>query len=102
MGVAGTNRQWGHFVAPVLVKRGRALHLIYYEALGDFRAPVRMIVEVVLNVGKGAKFGVQKVNSGQNACNRYASVGMGRILKIKLSPLRVNYLTNHFLIFPLI
>ena len=32
-------------------------------------------MEVVLHVGKGAKFGVEKVNGGQNVCNRVASVG---------------------------
>ena len=33
-----------------------------------------MLVEVVLPVGKGAKFGVEKVNGGQNICSRDASV----------------------------
>ena len=46
-------------------------------------------VHVVLHDGKGAKFGIEKVNGGQNICNRDASVGMGRILKNKLSLLRV-------------
>ena len=31
-----------------------------------------------LHVGKGAKFGVAKVNGGQNICNRVASVGNGK------------------------
>ena len=53
--------------APVAVKGGRALHLNQsYEALGDFRVPVSKLVEVVLHVGKGAKFGVEKVNGCQN------------------------------------
>ena len=43
------------------------------------------MVEVVLHVGKRAKFGLEKVNGGQNIC----SVGNGRILKNKLSTLRV-------------
>ena len=48
------------------------------RALGDFRVPVSKLVEVVLHVGKGAKFGVEKVNSGQNICSRDASVGNGK------------------------
>ena len=32
-------------------------------------------MEVVLHVGKGAKFGVEKVNGGHIICNRVASVG---------------------------
>ena len=51
---------------------------------------VSKLLEVVLHVGKGAKIGVEKVNGGQNICSRDASVGMGRILKNKLSPLRVD------------
>ena len=46
------------------------------------------MVEIVLNVGKGAKFGVEKVDSGQNICSRDASVGNGEKIekKNKLSP----------------
>ena len=33
---------------------------------------------VVLHVGKGAKFGIEKVNSGQYICNRDTSVGNGK------------------------
>ena len=43
--------------------------------LGDFQVPVSKLVEVVLHVGKGVKFGVEKVNGGQNICNTDASVG---------------------------
>ena len=35
-------------------------------------------MEVVLRVGKGAKFGVEKVNSGHIICNRVASVENGK------------------------
>ena len=35
-------------------------------------------MEVVLHVGKGAKFGVEKVNGGHIICNRVASVGNGK------------------------
>ena len=45
--------------------------------LGYFRVPVNKLVEVVLHIGKGAKFGVEKVNGGQNICNRVASVENG-------------------------
>ena len=43
--------------------------------LGDFRVLVSKFVEVVLHVGKGAEFEVEKVNGGQNMGNRVASVG---------------------------
>ena len=56
--------------ASVAVKRGRTLH----EALGDLWVPVRKLVDVVLHVEKGAKFGVEKVNGGQTICSRDASV----------------------------
>ena len=48
--------------------------------LGDFQVLVNNLVEVhaVLHVGKGAKFGVEKVNGGQNICSRDASVGNGK------------------------
>ena len=46
--------------------------------LGDFQVPVSKVVEVVFHLGKGAKFGVEKVNGGQNICNRVASVGNGK------------------------
>ena len=46
-------------------------------------------MEVVLHVGKGAKFGVEKVNGGQIICNRVASVGIGKNFENRLSALRV-------------
>ena len=39
--------------------------------------------QVILHVGKGAKFGVEKVNSGQNICSRCASVGNGKNFEIQ-------------------
>ena len=39
---------------------------------------VSKLVEVVLHVGKVAKFGVEKGSSGQNICSRDASVGNGK------------------------
>ena len=65
--------------APVTVKRWRTLHLnLSYKVLGNFRVPVSKLVEAVLHVGKEAKFGVEKVNGGQNICSRDASVGNGK------------------------
>ena len=53
--------------------------MIYsYEALGDFSVSVSKLVDVVLHVGKGTKFGIEKVNSGQNICSRDAGVGNGK------------------------
>ena len=46
-------------------------------------------MEVVLHVGKGAKFGVEKVNGGQTICNRVTSVGNGKEFEKKLSAVRV-------------
>ena len=60
-----------------------------YKALGDFRVPVSKLVEVVLHVGKGAKFGVEKVNGGQNICNRVASVGNGKNFEKQAQPSKV-------------
>ena len=42
---------------------------------------VSKLVEVVHHVGKGAKFGVKKVNGGQNICNRDASAGEEKSLE---------------------
>ena len=56
MGVAGANIQWGHFVCPS---------------------------SEVLHVRRGAKFGIEKVNDGQNICNRVASVGNGKNFEIQ-------------------
>ena len=61
VGLAGANLQWG---APVTVKRGRTLHLNYSPTkhMETFKSRVRRLLEVVLHVGKGAKFGVHKVD----------------------------------------
>ena len=79
MGVAGANMLWGHFFAPVAVKRERTLHLNEsYKVLGDFRVPVSKFIEVVIHVEKLAKFGGEKAKI-------YAAempvLEMGRILK---------------------
>ena len=75
MGVAGANMQWGSFLCPSCSqkKESTAFDL------------VSKLVEVVLHVGKEAKFGVEKVNNGQNICSRDASIKleMGKILSSK-------------------
>ena len=50
--------------APVTVKRGRTLHLNYSPTkhMETFKSWVRRLLEVVLHVRKGAKFGVHKVD----------------------------------------
>ena len=40
--------------------------------------PVSELVQVVLLVGKGTKYGVKKVNGGQNICIRDDSAGNGK------------------------
>ena len=79
--------QWGHFVCPSSSQKreSTAFDLILRNAWGLSS----MLVEVVLHVRKGAKFGVEKVNGGQNICNRVASVGNEKNFENKLSPLRV-------------
>ena len=79
VGVAGANMQWGHFVcSSSSQKRESTAFDLILRSAWDFRVPVSKLVEVVLHVGKGAKFGVEKVNGGQNICNRVASVGNGK------------------------
>ena len=55
--------------------------------LEDFRVPVSKLVEVVLHVGKGAKFGLEKVNSAKIYAETPV-LEVERILKNKLTPLR--------------
>ena len=81
MGVAGANMQWCHF-APVKSKEESTA---FYETLGDFRIPVSKLVEVVLHVGKGAKFGGEKVNGGKVYAAETPVLKMGEILLNPLS-----------------
>ena len=76
VGVAGANMQWGRFVCPSCCQKreSTAFELILRSDWG-LSSPGSKLVEVVLHVGKGAKFGVEKVNGGQNICSRDASVG---------------------------
>ena len=78
MGVAGANMQWGHFVCPSSSQKreSTAFDLILRSAWG-LSSPGKQDGRR-LHVGKGAKFGVAKVNGGQNICNRVASVGNGK------------------------
>ena len=97
MYIAGAIMYYGHTIAPVAVKSGRTVPLNYsYEVIGDFRVSVSNLLEVVLHVGKGAEFGVQKWNS---AWPRYLQ--QRRNLKNKVSPLlKVNKYTNLFFFSP--
>ena len=71
--------QWGHFVCPSSSqKRESTAFDLILRSGWDFRVPVSELVEVVLHVRKGAKFGAEKVNGSQNICNRDTSVGNGK------------------------
>ena len=72
MSVAGANMQWGHFICPSSSQKreSTAFDLILQSAWG-LSSPGKQ-------VGRRAKLGVEKVNGGQNICNRVASVGNGK------------------------
>ena len=92
-------RVWGELQrgCPPIEWRSEKENTAFDEVIGNFQVPVNTLLEVVLHVGKGAKFGVQKVNSGRDICSRPASVvEKGRIVKNMLSALRdTNTLYNH-------
>ena len=78
MSVAGANMQWGRFVCPSCSqnRENTEFELVLRSACGLSVLVSKLLeVHVVLQVGKGAKFGVLKVNGGQNICSRDASVG---------------------------
>ena len=79
VGVAGDNMQWGHFVCPSSSQKreSTAFDLILQSAWG-LSSPGKQVGRNSTHVRKGAKFGVEKVNGGQNICNRVASVGNGK------------------------
>ena len=80
VGVAGDNMQWGHFVVCPSSSQKRestAFDLILQSAWG-LSSPGKQVGRNSTRVRKGAKFGVEKVNGGQNICNRVASVGNGK------------------------
>ena len=61
-----------------------------YKWPGKFLVPVSKLLEVILHTGKKARFGVQKVNDGQDICSRASSFGNGKHCQNMLSTLRVN------------
>ena len=74
--VADANMQWGHFVSPSCSQKreNTAFDLVLKNTWGLL---VCKLLEVVLPVEKGGKFGLKKPNSancGQNFCSRDASV----------------------------
>ena len=82
MGVAGANMQWGRFVCPICSqkKESTAFELILQSAWG-LSSPGKQVGRSSTpswHVRKGAKFGIEKVNGGQNICSRDASVGNGK------------------------
>ena len=68
--------QWGHFACPSSSQKreSTAFDLILQSAWG-LSSPSK---QVGRSGGKGAMFGLEKVNGGQNICNRVASVGNGK------------------------
>ena len=71
VGVDGANLQRGRIDCPSCCQRERTLHW-------NHRVAVSNLLKVVLHVGKGAKFEVQKVKSGQDMCSGATSVGNGK------------------------
>ena len=59
--VAGANMQWGNFVCPSSSQKKESTAF-----------------DLILRVGKGTKFGVEKVNGDQNICSRVANVVNGK------------------------
>ena len=56
-----------------------------------FRVPVSKLVEIILHVRKGAKYGVKKMNSGQTICSRDSSVGNGKHFEKQAQSSKVEY-----------
>ena len=65
--VAGRNMQSGHFVCPSCCQKRKSTAIL--RSAWWLSSPGKQ--------EKGAKFGAEKVNSGQNICSRGASVGNG-------------------------
>ena len=81
--IPGANMQWGRFICHSCsqLKEGTNCIWIVLWSTWELSSPGKQVAEVVLHVRKGAKFGVQKVNGGQDICCRYASVGDGKIFE---------------------
>ena len=76
MGVVAANIHWGRFVCPSCSqKKEKAAFELFLRSAWGLLSPSKQVLEVVLHVGKVAKFGAHKVNSGQDICSRVASVG---------------------------
>ena len=70
--------QWVCFVCPSCCqKRDNAAFELALQSALELLSPGRQfkLLEVVLHIRKGAKFGVQKVNGGQYICDKDTSVG---------------------------
>ena len=79
MSVACTNMQWGHFVCPTSSqKRESTAFDLILQSVWGLSSPGKQIGRSSAPCGKGAKFGIEKVNGSQNICNRVASVGKGK------------------------
>ena len=62
----------------LLSKEGEQPIELGLQALGNLWVLLSKLLEVVVHVRKKAKLGVQKVNSGQDICNRTTSDGNGK------------------------
>ena len=63
----------------MLSKEGDAAFDLVLQIAWNFWVSVSKLLEVVFHVEKGAKFGVQKVNNGQDICSRASSFGNGKL-----------------------
>ena len=74
---------WGELQrgCPLIEWCSKKENTVFDEVIGNFQVPVSTLLEVVLHVEKGAKFGVQKVKGGRDICSRPSSVvEKGRIV----------------------
>ena len=76
MGVAGPNMQWSCFVCPSCYQKRENTAFV----LGDFWVLENKLLQIVLHVGKGIKFGVEKGNGGQDIC-KMTVLQMWKIVK---------------------
>ena len=71
--------QWGRFVCPSCNQKreNTAFEIVLRSAWGLWN-PDKQVGRSSTQCRKGAKFGAEKVNGGQNICSRDASVGNGK------------------------
>ena len=88
--------QWGHFVCPSSSQKRE--NTVVLRSAWRLSSPSKQVDRnVVLHVGKRAKFGVEKMNGNQNICSRHTSLGNRKNFKNKLSPLKdYNYNNNYY------